>query len=77
MSLPGRFALMVTVMRESSFMQITTRKSVLAALVASLAVSLAAPMASAQGTRSACVMTSDGARKCDGAPAQKAQPRNA
>lgn len=58
-------------------MQINTRKTVLAALVASLAVSLAAPMASAQGTRSACVMMSDGTRKCDGAPAQKAQPRKA
>jgi len=58
-------------------MQINTRKSVLAALVASLAVSLTAPMASAQGARSACVMMADGTRKCDGAPAQKAQPRKA
>lgn len=58
-------------------MQITTRKAVLAALMASLAVSLAAPMASAQGTRSACVLTPDGMRKCDGQPAQKASGQTA
>ncbi len=58
-------------------MQINTRKSVLAALVASLAVSLAAPMASAQGTHSACVLLPDGMRKCDGPPAQKTQSQKA
>lgn len=55
-------------------MQITTRKTVLAALMASLAVSLAAPMASARGTHSACVLPPDGMRTCDGPPAQKTQP---
>ena len=58
-------------------MQINTRKSVLAALVASLAVSLAAPMASAQGTHSACVLLPDGMRKCDGPSAQKTQSQKA
>jgi len=53
-------------------MQITTRKTVLAAMMASLAVSLAAPMASAQSPQSACVLLPDGTRKCDGPSAQKA-----
>lgn len=58
-------------------MQITTRKTILAAMMASLAVSLTAPMASAQGNPSACVLLPDGMRKCDGQPAQKTQSQKA
>lgn len=54
------------------------RKPILAALIAGFALSLAAPMASAQTTKGAqnCILLPDGTRKCDGntQPAQKAQP---